>query len=185
MKQENYMLKIEKKRIRELLKKAGWGKEEDLNLYIEALTYNTNGYSIIQQRDVDEIFVNSYNPEWTRAWNGNTDLQVCLDFFAVITYITEYFTKDDTGMMVKLTDMIQSSECNTLKEKMILLMNTFMTARQMGEAEAYYKIFPHLHLKDSNVATVFVPTSRKNQRSKFLRQVGEEDNCNGKIKKKI
>ena len=168
-----------------MLKKAGWGKNEDLDLYIEALTYSKRGYSIIQQRDVDEIFVNSYNPEWTRAWKGNTDLQVCLDFFAVITYITEYFTKDDTGMMVKLTEMVKNSECATLKEKMVLLMNTYMTARQMGESEAYYKIFPDLHLKDSNVTTVFVPTSRKENRSKFLKQVEEKDNCFGKVKKKI
>ena len=168
-----------------MLKKAGWGKDEDLDLYIEALTYSKRGYSIIQQRDVDEIFVNSYNPEWTRAWKGNTDLQVCLDFFAVITYITEYFTKDDTGMMVKLTEMVKNSECATLKEKMVLLMNTYMTARQMGESEAYYKIFPDLHLKDSNVTTVFVPTSRKENRSKFLKQVEEKDNCFGKVKKKI
>ena len=28
---------------------------------------------------------------------GNMDLSVCLDFFAVITYITDYFTKDESG----------------------------------------------------------------------------------------
>ena len=173
------------KRIQELLKIAGLKTNADFDLYLEALTYSQNGYSIIQQRDIDEIFVNSYNPEWTRAWNGNTDLQVCLDYFAVITYITEYFTKDDTGMMVKLTEMVKNSDCETLKEKMILLMNTYMTARQMGESEAYYKIFPHLHLKDSNISSVFLPTSRKDQRSKFLRQVDENDPCNGKVKKKI
>ena len=52
------------------------------------------------ERDIDEVFVNSYNPEWILAWNGNMDLQICLDFFAVITYITEYYTKDDTGSYI-------------------------------------------------------------------------------------
>ena len=28
------------------------------------------------------------NTEWLKAWDGNMDLQICLDFFAIITYIT-------------------------------------------------------------------------------------------------
>ena len=97
---------------------------------------------------MSEIYVNSYNPEWARAWNGNTDLQICLDYFAVITYITEYYTKDDSGVMTKIIEMLKNSECGTLQEKMILVMNTFITARQMGECEAYYKILPNFRLND-------------------------------------
>ena len=41
--------------------------------------------------------INNYNPEWIKAWNGNMDLQVCLDSFAVSTYITDYYTKDESG----------------------------------------------------------------------------------------
>ena len=73
----------------------------------DALKYSSTGYSIILERDIDELFVNSYNPEWARAWNGNTDLQICLDYFAVITYITEYYTKDDTGLMKKLLENVR------------------------------------------------------------------------------
>ena len=64
-------------------------------------------------------------------------------------------------------------------------MNGFISARQMGEAEALYKLLPSLHLKDSNVTTIFVPTNRKENRSKFLMKVDEKDHCNGKIKKRI
>ena len=96
-----------KKRIVKLLALAGLESHEDIQLYEDALTFSTPGYSVVLERDLDEIFVNSYNPEWARAWNGNTDLQVCLDYFAVITYITEYFSKYDTGMMTKLLDMLK------------------------------------------------------------------------------
>ena len=105
------------------------------------------------------------------------DLQVCLDFFAVITYITEYYTKDDTSTMKFLKDALKGSEVETLKEKMILIMNTFMSVRQMGEAEAYYRILPELHLKDSNCTTVYVPNCKKAERSKFLKQV-QNDSIN-------
>ena len=53
-------------------------------------------------------------------------------------------------------------------------MNTFMSVRQMGEAKAYYRILPELHLKESNCTTVFVPTCRKEERSKFLKAVSNE-----------
>ena len=45
----------------------------------------------------------------------------------------------------------------------------------MGEAEAYYKIFPHLTLKYSDVSTIFIPTDKKELRSKFLKKLEEED----------
>ena len=64
-------------------------------------------------------------------------------------------------------------------------MNTYISARQMGEVEALYKIFPDFHLKDSNVTTVFVPVSRKADRSKFLMKIDEDINYNGKEKLKI
>ena len=59
------------------------------------------------ERDSDETMVNSYNPEITRAWDGNTDFQICLDFYAIITYITEYYVKDDTGIVKHLRQIRQ------------------------------------------------------------------------------
>ena len=55
----------------------------------------------------------------------------------------------------------------------------------MGETEAFYKIFPDFHLKDSNVTTVFVPVSKKENRSKFLLKVDENMNYNGQEKFQI
>ena len=56
-------------------------------------------YKIIHQRDIDEIFVNNYNKEWIKSWNSNMDIQITLDHFAIVTYITDYMQKDDTGTM--------------------------------------------------------------------------------------
>ena len=183
-KREEYV-KNREKRIKKVLNLAGLKTEEEYGLYIAALETRTSGYSIILQRDLDEMYVNSYNPEWARAWNGNHDLQICLDYFAVITYITEYYTKDDTGTMTLLLEALKNSDCEDLRDKMRLLMNTYISARQMGEAEALFKIFPDFHLKDSNVTTVFVPVSRRENRSKFLVKVDENKNYNGQAKLKI
>ena len=33
---------------------------------------------------LDEVYTNPYNTEWVRAWDGNIDIKVILDYFAVI-----------------------------------------------------------------------------------------------------
>ena len=78
-----------KKRILELLGIANVNEDE----YLEALKYSKAGYSVVLKRDLDEIYINSYNPEWIEAWDGNIDFSICLNYYAVLTYITEYFCK--------------------------------------------------------------------------------------------
>ena len=65
-------------------------------VYHYCLTFCRYGTRVILQRDVCEIFVNNYNPHWMEAWNGNMDLQICLDYFSIITYMTDYVTKPET-----------------------------------------------------------------------------------------
>ena len=52
-------------------------------LYYEALRVSKKGKTIILKRTVQEMWVNNYNKEWILAWNGNMDIQLCLDFFAI------------------------------------------------------------------------------------------------------
>ena len=48
--------------------------------YIEALSCSRAGYSAHLQRDLDEIYINWYNPEWLRVWDGNMDFSPTFDF---------------------------------------------------------------------------------------------------------
>merc|ERR1712198_826877 len=90
-----------------------------LNLFVQnwqeitddafVLSVNKKGYTIHYKRDVSETMVNTYNPEWIQAWNGNMDFQLCLDYFAVITYISDYYCKDDTGTMQVLQEALRES----------------------------------------------------------------------------
>ena len=85
---------------------------------MESLRASKYGYSIVQRRDLDEIYINSYNIEWIRAWNGNMDIQIVLDYFAVITYVTDYYSKDDTGTMEVIKFVLEQSNAKDVKEKM-------------------------------------------------------------------
>ena len=143
--------------------------------YLEALSTSRSGYSIVQQRDLDEIFINSYNSEWLRAWNANLDIQIVLDYFAVITYVTDYYSKDDTGTMEVIKAALQQTDAHDVKEKMRVVSNAFLTHRQMGEAEAVYKLIPSMTLKQSNVACQWVTLGRKDERSKRWKKASEKD----------
>ena len=82
-----------------------------------------------------------------RAWNGNIDLQICLDFFSVITYITDYYAKDESGTMKVIKQALAQNESKDVKDQMKLISNTFLTSRQMGEAEAVFRLIPSMTLK--------------------------------------
>ena len=101
-----------KKRILDVLKLAG----VSVKSYVAAVRENTKkGINVILARDIDEMYINNYNPEWLRAWNANIDIQLCFDFFAVITYITEYFTKDEseTSAFLNIAAKQFSEMCQT------------------------------------------------------------------------
>ena len=160
-----------KKRIIELLAMADVSKSD----YIIALSYSRVGYSYHQKRDIDEIYINSYDAEWIQAWDGNIDKQPCFDFFAVITYVTEYYSKDDTGTMEVLRQVIENNPDDTTKEKMKKVASTFLSHRQIGEAEAFYKLLPDLLLKNSNVSCQWLFIGRKEEKMKRMKRAGEDE----------
>ena len=165
-------------RIIELLAIAETNYEE----YVEEIKHSVRqGYSILLERDIDEGYINAFNPEWLEAWKGNIDLQPTLDYFAVITYVTDYLTKDESGVTAILREVMKRTEKDETKERMQMMINTFLTHRQMGQAEAYYKLIPSLHMKFSTVKTVFIPTDKKELRSRFLQKVDKKEETFDKI----
>ena len=76
-KEENALYRAE--RIDEMLKVAGDISYGD---YVRAIKRSKkHGSAVLLQRDIDEIYVNNYNPERLKAWNANLDIQPVLDFF--------------------------------------------------------------------------------------------------------
>lgn len=163
--------KLEQTTLDELLAMSRVSSDE----YHKALAVSENGTSIVLRRSVADVFVNNYNPEWIRAWNANMDLQVCLDYYAVLTYITDYYMKDDSGTMQFLLDATKEFTGNNITEKMKYLANVFLTHRQKGKFEAFYSIDPSLHLTDSNIKAIYVDTNMPDKRRKFLVKVSDDE----------
>ena len=57
------------------------------------------------------------------------------------------------------------------------MVTVFLTHRQMGESEAYYRIIPNMLMKDSNVKAVFAQTGFNP--SRYLEKIDDKDvdNC--------
>ena len=132
--------------------------------YTKAISVTTSGYTVVYRRDIDEAYINPYNVEWMRAWNGNLDIQICLDFHAVITYITDYYSKDDTGTMDVIKKMLDKDNSCT-KDKMKKIAQCFLTHRMIGEAEAVYRLIPSMTLQNSNITCQWVSLGPKEQRT--------------------
>ena len=148
-------------RIKEACQKA----KVDYEHYIKALSVNRMGYKIVLSRDVDELYVNNFNPEWMRNWDANLDIQVAIDFFAIITYISNYISKPDNAVVDMVRKAVKEASATDYKEKMKIAANVFLKSRQIYESEAVYRLIPSLTLSMSNVSCQFVSTGFKEERS--------------------
>ena len=88
--------------------------------------------------------------------------------------ISDYYSKDDSGTMPQILEALKHSENQSLQSRLSVVANTFLTHRQIGESEAFFKILPHLQMKHSNIDAVFLPTGFKENRSKFLMELTED-----------
>ena len=103
------------------------------------------------------------------------DLQFTLDSYAVVTYVCDYWSKDESGMTEFLKQALK--EVKHLENKDILshLKRTYMQKRQIGKCEAIYRAIPSLNLQGSNIACTFVSSGYPENQSKFLKKVQETE----------
>ena len=168
---------LEKYTIEDVLTKAKVTEPE----YYKALETSERGANVILKRRVNEIFTNNYNKSFLIAWDGNHDIQLCLDFFGVITYITDYCYKMEQGLSDALTNAAQACKAMEKKDQHLFMSNTFLSHRQMGEMEALYRLFPHFHLSNSNMKTTFVGTGLPHQRPRILHKVEKQEDADNEV----
>ena len=126
---EEYAVNI-KRRIEDVLKLASVGRK--LITYEEyeqaVVEQPRKGSEVLLRRDIDEIFINNYNPEWIVNWNANIDLSPVYDYFGTITYVTDYFTKVKSTYH-KVSILTRTTLCSTNRNSNPQLINQiFRTA---------------------------------------------------------
>ena len=147
----------------------------DIKKYHEALKFSDIGKVIILKRRVSERNINSYNPFIQKLWRANTDIQLCLDPYAVITYVTDYMTKSDKGMTKFLKEALKAYQGESKFDILNHLKRTFFHHREMCVSEATYKLIPGMNLKDSNISSLFVQSRFPEHRQTLWRPVQDVD----------
>ena len=143
--------------------------------YERYCSISERGRYLLIKRSVKERFVNSFNKEWLRAWNANMDLQVAIDTYAVISYIVNYVSKDESGMTEFLKEALAASYNATQEEKMKVLKKAYLTHRQVGASEAVIRAIRSMRLKDSNIACKWVSSGFPENRYISFRKVKDDD----------
>ena len=156
--------------IDDFLSQVGVSKEE----YYQALSFSLQGTVIIHKRRVCERYINNYNPEFLQAWNANMDIQFCSSPHAVATYMTDYVTKDETGMSEVLKEALRVNKDKTNSEIARALKVAYLTHRQVSLSEATYRICPSMKMKDSTVKTSFIGTGFPENRQVFFQKVFDD-----------
>merc|ERR1712002_539955 len=77
------------------------------------------------------------------------------------------------GTMQILQEALKDSMHEDLRTRLKKMVTVFLTHRQMGESEAYYRIIPNMLMKDSNVKAVFAQTGFNP--SRYLERIDEKD----------
>ena len=123
------------------------------------------------KRELIEIFVNNYNPTFIKHWTANLDIQVCADAYAVITYITEYFTKSENELTFKLRDIFNQTKNKGALHCKSELKKTYIAQREISICEAVYRLLPQLLMKNSNITCKFLNSDLPSKRSCLLKNV--------------
>ena len=88
--------------------------------------------------------------------------------FGVVTYVTDYYNKDESGLQGVLAAAVKAADNNDKKVKMKTVANTFLTHRTMGEFEGVYKLIPNMNMSMSNIRTLWLTTGKNKGRNKRM-----------------
>ena len=161
-----------------LLEKCDYEKQENVDVvdeYHELLRISESGKTVVLKRNISERNVNNYNPTFQSIWNANTDIQLCLDSYAVVTYITDYLTKGDKNLTNHLKTALREKSDSNKFDQLNHIKKTYFYHKQTCVAEAAYRLIPGLNLKGSSVKSIFVSSGFPEKRHMYLHQVPDKD----------
>ena len=146
----------------------------DIDYYHELLQISVSGKTVILKRKVSEVFVNNYNKVFLKHWNANTDIQLCLDSFAVVTYITDYLTKSDRNVTEALVRALKSHKHEDKFGLLNHLKSIYFLSKQTCISEATYRLIPGLDMKGSTRACLFVASGFPHERWLYLQRIPDD-----------
>ncbi|XP_042609822.1 uncharacterized protein LOC122142829 [Cyprinus carpio] len=114
--------------------------------------------SIVLKRNPKDVWINQYNKDLLRAWQGNMDIQYVTDAFSVVVYILSYITKAEQEMGLLLQRAQNEAMNGNLDAKASLkqLGTIYLHNREISAQEAVYRL-TGMHLKECSRKVQFIP----------------------------
>ncbi|XP_039509525.1 uncharacterized protein LOC120464209 [Pimephales promelas] len=131
-----------------------------INQTIFEKAYNrcTKKKSIVLKRNPKDVWVNQYNRDLLRAWQGNMDIQYVTDAFSVVVYIISYITKaeQEMGLLLQRTQSEAMNGNVDAKASLKQLGSVYLHNREISAQEAVYRL-TGMHLKECSRKVQFIP----------------------------
>ena len=136
--------------------------------YCEALSVSKRGTNVVLLRNINEQYINAYNPTIIKAWQANIDIQYVIDAYACVMYIASYMTKNESGMGELLKQTLKENSDKDIKSALRRVGTTFLNHREVSAQEAAYRILS-MPMKKLSREVVFVTTDKKSERYSVLK----------------
>lgn len=130
--------------------------------------------TVFHHRQVNEAFINPYNPDLLLAWKANIDIQYVLDTYACAKYCVGYILKSDGGMSKLMKEINRAAAtgnkqiCSKLERYAKALWNGTEISAQEG---AGYLL--GINNVKSSRGDIYVDTSPPEERTHILRREEE------------
>lgn len=138
--------------------------------------------TVFLKRQLNEAFVNPYNPEILRHWRANIDIQFVLDTYACAKYCVGYMMKSYGGISKTMRQINQAVSLGNedICEKLRKFSKVMWTGSEISAQEAAGFLLG-ISNTDSSRSDIFVNTSPVNERTFILKPMDElkklEDDC--------
>ena len=166
-----------KRKVLKLVKEATDGKKDvsfdevlekemiPKELYQRCLKESRKGATLVLKREVEDMFVNNYNPLVMKIWKANMDLQFVADPYSAIMYVLSYVMKSEKGMSDTLKSIAKERESEGVKEQMKGISSAFSNKREVSVQEAIMRVLScWLFRKTTDV--IYVSNAEKELRTR-------------------
>ena len=127
--------------------------------YISAIRTSIHTDTVFLKRNVNERWINGYNPQCLAIWKANMDCQYVVNGYAAASYILDYVTKGERGLSETLRVASKEAAYMNMTQKASLkhISKRFIDFSEIGAQEAAYYLLG-IPLYYSSNSVVFVPT---------------------------
>lgn len=138
--------------------------------YIRAICSSLSETKLFLKRKPNECRVNAYMINLIKVWQGNHDIQFCLNVYSCISYIVSYIQKTNRGLSLALSKVKDEfkNDPQGVRDQVKVIGNIFLNGTEISIQECVYMLLglPMCYMSRD---VAYINTAPKHERIKVLR----------------